>query len=63
MPSQINTFIRHWEPAQFNRDALEQAHRAHESNRRRKREINYNHFSPHYGSTIVIKFNFNAHDR
>jgi disintegrin and metalloproteinase domain-containing protein 10 len=63
VPSQISSFIRHWEPAHFNRDAFEQAHRVHEVGRRRKREINYNHNSPHYGTANIIKFNFKAHDR
>lgn len=63
MPSSINPFIRHWEPARFSRSSFDQAHEVHERSRRRKRDINYNHYSPHYGSANVIKFNFYAHDR
>lgn len=63
VPLSINPYIRHWEPARFSRHSFDQAHEVHEQSRRRKREINYNHYSPHYGSTNVIKFNFYAHDR
>lgn len=63
VPSSINPFIRHWEPAHFSRDALDQAHAVHEVSRRRKRDINYNHNSPNYGPANVVKFNFHAHDR
>ena len=59
----INEFIRHWEPAHFDRASLELAHQTHERNRRKKRDINYNHYSPQYGSTNVLKFQFSAHDR
>lgn len=63
VPFSINPFIRHWEPAHFSRTSLDQAHEVHEKSRRRKRDINYNHYSPHYGPANVIKFNFYAHDR
>lgn len=63
VPLKLNSFIRHWEPALYSRISLEEAHEHHESQRRRKREINYDHRSPHYGSANQIKFNFHAHDR
>ncbi|CRK88806.1 CLUMA_CG002530, isoform A [Clunio marinus] len=63
LPSSINPFIRHWEPAHFSRNVFDQAHTVHEQNRRKKRDINYNHYSLDYGPTNVIRFNFHAHDR
>lgn len=63
VPSSINPFIRHWEPARFSRSSFDQAHEVHEQSRRRKRDVNYNHYSSHYGPANVIKFNFYAHDR
>lgn len=59
----LNPYILHWEPAHFNRAALEQAHQSHELSRRKKRDINYNHYSMHYGPAASIKFSFRAHDR
>ena len=63
MPFSINPYIYHWEAALFNRDVFDDVHQKHETNRRRKREVNYNHHSPHYGSTNVIEFVIKAHQR
>lgn len=59
----ISPFIYHWEPAKFDRNALDRAHEHHELHRRRKRSINYNHHSADYGPSNVIHLNFFAHDR
>lgn len=59
----LSPYIRHWEAAHFSRDTFEQAHEVHVQSRRKKREINYNHYSSHYGPANSIKFNFHAHDR
>lgn len=63
MQFSINPYIYHWEAAHFNRDVFEDVHEKHETNKRRKREINYNHHSPHYGSTNVVEFTIKVHDR
>lgn len=60
---QINPFIRHWEPAKYDRTTLDNAHQRHQATRRRKRDVNYNYYSPQYGPINTIKFNFYAHDR
>ncbi|XP_055587566.1 disintegrin and metalloproteinase domain-containing protein 10 isoform X2 [Uranotaenia lowii] len=59
----INPFIRHWEPARFDRAQLEMAHRHHETHRRRRRSTNYDHGAANYGPANVVRINFHAHDR
>ncbi|XP_055618727.1 uncharacterized protein LOC129763556 isoform X2 [Toxorhynchites rutilus septentrionalis] len=59
----INPFIKHWEPARFDRSQLEQAHRHHESQRRRRRSVNYDHSSAGYGPANVVRLSFHAHGR
>lgn len=63
MPFSINPYIYHWEAAHFNRDVFDEVHEKHETNRRRKRDVNYNHHSPLYGSTNVLEFVIKAHQR
>ncbi|XP_053698666.1 uncharacterized protein LOC128745614 [Sabethes cyaneus] len=62
-PHAINPFIKHWEPARFDRRQLEAAHRHHESHRRRRRNVNYDHSSASYGPANVVRLSFHAHDR
>lgn len=62
-PEPISPYIRHWEPARFDRTVLDLAHERHELHRRRKRSINYNHHSSDYGPANVIHLQFKAHDR
>ncbi|KAL1403043.1 hypothetical protein pipiens_000928, partial [Culex pipiens pipiens] len=59
----INPFIKHWEPARFDRAQLEVAHRHHEAHRRRRRSVNYDHGAASYGPANVVRLNFRAHDR
>ncbi|XP_062540378.1 uncharacterized protein LOC134208419 [Armigeres subalbatus] len=59
----LNPFIKHWEPARFDRSQLEAAHRHHEAHRRRRRSVNYDHGSASYGPANVVRLNFHAHDR
>ncbi|XP_063704128.1 uncharacterized protein LOC134833659 [Culicoides brevitarsis] len=59
----INPFIYHWQPARFDRNVLEDAHKHHELHRRRKRNINYDHHSSDYGPANVIRLSFFAYDR
>ncbi|EAT43687.1 AAEL004878-PA [Aedes aegypti] len=59
----LNPFIKHWEPARFDRSQLEVAHRHHETHRRRRRGVNYDHGSSSYGPANVVRLNFHAHDR
>ncbi|XP_058811715.1 uncharacterized protein LOC131676591 [Topomyia yanbarensis] len=59
----LNPFIKHWEPVHFDRDQLEGAHWHHESHRRRRRNVNYDHGSASYGPANVVRLSFHAHDR
>nr|XP_029733458.1 uncharacterized protein LOC115269184 [Aedes albopictus] len=59
----LNPFIKHWEPARFDRSQLDVAHRHHEAHRRRRRGVNYDHGSASYGPANVVRLNFHAHDR
>lgn len=63
MPFSINPYIRHWEPAHFDRDVLGDANEKHKLSRRRKRDINYNNQSPHYGAKNTIEFTIKGHER
>ncbi|XP_037910075.1 disintegrin and metalloproteinase domain-containing protein 10 isoform X2 [Hermetia illucens] len=57
----LNPYIKHWEPAHFDRGVLEDAHQVHinQQGRRRKRDTG----GKDYGPANTIKLNFFAHDR
>ncbi|XP_055696634.1 uncharacterized protein LOC129797822 [Lutzomyia longipalpis] len=59
----INSYIRHWEAAKYDRSELEVAHRHHELHRRRRRDVGYDSSKPDYGPGQTIRLRFSAHDR
>lgn len=59
----INPYIRHWEPAKYDRDHLDRSRRIHENVRRRKRDTNLNFPSNDYGIAHTVRLKFFAHDK
>lgn len=58
----INPFIRHWEPAQYDLNAIRNARQHHDTLRRKKRDVDKS-TNDYIANANRIKFKFFAHDR